>query len=142
MATPHSHSLVIRSGNDPKQDKKDPHEVTVSRSHGYSAVFQAMGIIHTARRFIETELLEKLISRNVFKFGRALTALELEKLKLKAKKEAADMNLNQVSLCFEAFEQRDGKWFEICDPVYSAPINNMSKLEADWTSHNNSIALI
>lgn len=126
MALPHSHSLVIRSGN---EDKKDPHEVIVSPSHGYSAVFQGMGIIHTARKFIEQELLNKLISRAEFKTGRALTMLESEKFKLKAKKEATDMNLNQVSLCFEAFERRNGEWIEICRPVYSTPINNMSKFD-------------
>lgn len=124
MASPHSHSLVIRSGN---EDKKDPHEVIVSSSHGYTAVFQGMGIIHTARKYIEQELLTKLISRAEFKLGRSLTMLELEKFKLKAKKESGDMNLNQVSLCFEAFERRDGEWVEICRPIYSAPINNMSK---------------
>lgn len=123
MASPHSHSLVIRNGN---EDKKDPHEVIVSASHGYAAVFQSMGIIHTARKFIEQELLGKLILRAEFKCGRTLTMLELEKFKLKAKKEATDMNLNQVSLCFEAFERRNGEWIEICGPVYSAPINNMS----------------
>lgn len=122
MATPHSHSLVIRTGN---EDKKDPHEVIVSPSHGYSAVFQGMGIIHTARKFIELELVGKLISRAEFKLGRTLTLLELEKFKLKAKKEATNMNLNQVSLCFEAFERRNGEWMEICPPIYSAPINNM-----------------
>lgn len=137
MATPHSHSLVIRSGNDPKQDKKDPHEVIVSPSHGYSAVFQAMGIIHTARKYIETELLRKLVLRTEFKLGRTLTMLEHERFKLKAKKDAADMNLNQVSLCFEAFERRNGEWIEMCRPIYSAPINNMSKFGPIQTSHNN-----
>lgn len=124
MPTPHSHSLVIRSGN---EDKKDPHEIIVSPAHGYTAVFQGMGIIHTARKYIEPELLSKLTSRAEFKLGRPLTALELEKFKLKAKKEAAEMNLNQVTLCFEAFERRNGEWFEICRPIFSVPINNMSK---------------
>lgn len=124
MASPHSHSLVIRSG---VEDKKDPHEIVVSPSNGYSAVFQGMGIIHTARKYIEHELLGKLVSRAEFKSNRSLTMLEMEKFKLKAKKEAGDMNLNQVSLCFEAFERRNGEWVELCRPVYSTPINNMSK---------------
>lgn len=121
---PHSHSLVIRTGN---EDKKDPHVQTVSPSHGYSAIFQGMGIIHTARRYIEEELLAKLVAEMEFRESRALTVLEMERLKLKAKKESTDMNLNQVSLCFEAFEKRNGSWIEICSPVYSLPINNMSK---------------
>lgn len=123
VSSPHSHSLVIRSGND---DRKDPHEVIVSPSNGYAAVFQGMGIIQTARRFIEEELLAKLISKSEFKVGRSLTVLEIESLKVKAKKESTDMNLNQVSLCFEAFERVDGKWEMICPPVYSTTINNIS----------------
>lgn len=92
--SPHSHSLVIRCGN---EDRKDPHEVTVSQMQGYTATFQGMGIIHTARKFIEDELFDKLVSQTEFEFGRELSALEKEKLRQKAKKEATDMNLNQVS---------------------------------------------
>lgn len=122
--SPHSHSLVIRTGN---EDKKDPHVQTVSHSHGYTAVFQGMGIIHTARRYIEEELLSKLVAQTEFREGRQLTLLETERLKLKAKKDSTDMNLNQVSLCFEAFEKRNGQWIEICKAVNSTPINNMSE---------------
>lgn len=122
--SPHSHSLVIRSGN---EDRKDPHEVMVSPSHGYTAVFQGMGIIHTARRYIEEELYGKLLAQLEFKAGRLATQLEEESLKKRAKKEAADMNLNQVSLCFEAFQRINSEWVQICAPVYSTPINNMSK---------------
>lgn len=133
MATPHSHTLVIRQGN---EDRKDPHEVVVSPANDYVAVFQGMGIIHTARKHIEQELLAKLIARAEFRWGRALTPLEMEKLKLKAKKESTDMNLNQVTLCFEAFERRNGEWIEICQPIYSTAINNMSKLSSNllWSS--------
>lgn len=123
IPSPHSHNLAIRCGN---EDRKDPHEVMVSPSQGYKAVFQGMGIIHTARRYIEEELLEKLISQLEFKLNRSLTLLEKEKLKMKANKEAAEMNLNQVSLCFEAFERVNSECVPLCPPVFSTPINNMS----------------
>lgn len=124
MPFPHSHSLVVRCGN---EDKKDPHEVMVSQLHGYKATFQGMGIIHTARRFIEDELYEKLVARAKFETGRELTKLEQDTLRSNAKKHSTDMNLNQVSLCFEAFERVNGKWMRLCEPTFSAPINNLSK---------------
>lgn len=124
MPLPHSHSLVIRCGND---DKKDPHEVMVSQFHGYKAVFQGMGIIHTARRFIEDELFDKLVARTEFEYGRELNQLEQDTLRAKAKKHSTDMNLNQVSLCFEAFERVNNKWVRLCEPIFSTAINNLSK---------------
>lgn len=123
-SSPHSHSLVIRNGN---VDKKDPHEKIVSPVNGYVASFQGMGIIHTARRFIQEELREKLIESFKFRNGRSPTQLEMEKFDARAKIEAADMNLNQVTLCFEAFRYQNGAWAQICAPVFSSPINNMSK---------------
>lgn len=113
---PHSHSLVVREGN---QDKKDPHELTVSQAQGYLAVFQSMGIIHTARKFIEAELFEKFRLRS--------DTVDKEIIKDWAKREASEMNLNQVCLCFEAFEKRGGEYIRISNPIYSKPINNMSK---------------
>lgn len=121
---PHSHSLVIRCGN---EDKKDPHEVMISPMNGYNATFQGMGIIHTARRFIEDELYEKLVAKAEFEAGRKLTKYEEDVWRSKAKKHSTDINLNQVSLCFEAYERSNGKWIPLCKPVFSTPINNLSK---------------
>lgn len=87
-----------------------------------------MGIIHTAKKYIIEELLEKLIERQTFLEGRSLTEFEKKKLEIIADSEAKTMNLNQVCLCFEAYQQIDGNHFQrICDPVLSSPINNMSK---------------
>lgn len=116
---PHSHSLVIRVGN---EDKKDPHDVSVSQAQGYLAVFQGMGIIHTARKFIEAELYAKFQARREFE---KTAPIEEEVLKNWAKREASEMNLNQVCLCFEAFEKRGNDWIRICEPIYSKSINNM-----------------
>lgn len=126
MPFPHSHSLVVRCGN---EDKKDPHEVMVSPMHGYKATFQGMGIIHTARRFIEDELFEKLLAKAEFESGGALTKEQHDILRSKAKKHSTDMNLNQVSLCFEAYERGSGKWTRLCEPIFSAAINNLSKFD-------------
>lgn len=39
------------------------------------------------------------------------------------------MNLNQVCLCYEAFQEIEGRFVSICEPVLSTPINNMSKFK-------------
>lgn len=128
-SSPHSHNLVIRCGND---DRKDPHEVKVNQMTGYTASFQGMGIIHTAKRYIANELFDKLVAQSEFECGRKLDAAETDALVSKANKEATDMNLNQVSLCFEAFKHMNGGWTRLCLPAFSNPINNMSKFVHDF----------
>ncbi|XP_037036644.1 nuclear factor NF-kappa-B p110 subunit isoform X3 [Bradysia coprophila] len=118
----HSHSLVVRKDND---DIKDPHDVEVSPSKGYTAVFVGMGIIHTAKRFIVEELHEKLVRRTTFEKGREITERENQQLLTRAENEAKNMNLNKVCLCFEAFYLIDDNWVSICEPALSNPINNM-----------------
>lgn len=95
----HSHSLVIRHGD---EDKNDPHDVHVSPGQ-YEAVyankkifflfesinqlfccilfrFRGMGIIQTAKKFMDSELLQKLTSRLEFEENRQITDLECEKV--------------------------------------------------------------
>lgn len=118
----HSHSLVVRREN---EDCKDPHDVMVSTALGYSAVFQGMGIIHTAKKFIVDELYEKLRDRQAFLQNRPSTELEEAKLRIQAENESKSMNLNQVCLCFEAYQLINDRYESICEPVLSNPINNM-----------------
>lgn len=115
--SPHSHSLIIRNGNG---------EALLNHMNDYTGIFQGMGIIHTARSYIENELFQKLVHRKEFELGRDLTQLESETLRTTARNEKEDMNLNQVTLCFEAFTYTDERWIKICEPVFSNPINNMS----------------
>ncbi|XP_075146750.1 nuclear factor NF-kappa-B family member relish [Haematobia irritans] len=120
--SPHSHQLVVRKDD---HDKCDPHEVKVSQATGYFAEFKNMGIIHTAKKFIIEELLKKKRSRKQFELGRReLTTKEEQELFKEAEKEAKDMNLNQVRLCFEAFHVENNEYTPIAEPVYSNPINN------------------
>lgn len=88
-----------------------------------------MGIIHTAKKFIVDELLEKLIEQKQFLQNRVCTELEKAKLKNQAESEAKSIvnHLNQVCLCFEAFQLVGNKYVSICESVLSTPINNMSK---------------
>lgn len=89
----HAHSLFI-------QNRKDPHGETVSSPSIESpctATFPGMRIISVKRPEVVTELLEKLISKAKFEFGRELTPLEMIQLQKKAEKEAETMNLNQAS---------------------------------------------
>ncbi|EDW15839.1 nuclear factor NF-kappa-B p110 subunit [Drosophila mojavensis] len=123
LDSPHSHQLVVRKD---ERDVCDPHDLRVSQERGYVAQFINMGIIHTAKKFIFDELLKKKKDRLVFKMGRReLSTKQVQELHQETEREAKDMNLNQVRLCFEAFKIEDNQtWTPIAAPVYSNPINN------------------
>ncbi|XP_061393787.1 nuclear factor NF-kappa-B p110 subunit [Musca vetustissima] len=122
--SPHSHQLVIREDD---HDICDPHELNVSPDKGFYVEFKNMGIIHTAKKFIVEELLKKKRKRLQFELGRDnLTTREQQELSIQTEREAKDMNLNQVRLCFEAFsvDSTNGRYTPIAAPVYSNTINN------------------
>lgn len=136
---PHSHHLVIKSG---ELDLIDPHDLDVGGAAGaaepsegvggdgkYVATFQGMGIIHTAKKFIAEELYKKLRKHRLCELNREPTEREEQQMQKEAAVMARTMNLNQVCLCFRAYrvEPGTGRWVPICEPVYSNPINNMSK---------------
>lgn len=52
---------------------------------------------------------------------------ERHRVREDAEKDAKDMNLNCVRICFEAFDYNQNMNFPICGPVYSRPIANQSK---------------
>lgn len=119
---PHSHKLVIKKG---ASEECDPHIVTIKRETGFQAVFQGMGIIHTAKKDIPDELSPKMIRMEEYEKQRSLTGFEMDKVRRDAAEEAKNMNLNQVCLCFQAFGFEQGEWRELCEPVYSQTINNI-----------------
>ncbi|XP_055902167.1 nuclear factor NF-kappa-B p110 subunit-like [Eupeodes corollae] len=121
----HSHLLVVHKEDN---DVSDPHDVRVSPESGYIVRFENMGIIHTAKKDVAKELLQKKIHKQKFDLQRdGMSTHEIKSLRDEADREAKLMNLNQVCLCFEAFECTDDtKQFKrICEPVYSNPINNL-----------------
>ncbi|CAO1332555.1 unnamed protein product [Diamesa tonsa] len=125
LRSPHSHKLVIRRGD---VEETDPHDFDISRSNDYTAVFQGMGIIHTAKRYIKNELFKKKKAEKEFEFFPVqLTQSEINELDREAERETKIMNLNQVCLCFQAYYRNDAgnRWEKICEPVYSNTINNM-----------------
>ncbi|XP_016932200.4 nuclear factor NF-kappa-B p110 subunit [Drosophila suzukii] len=123
LDSPHSHQLVVRKD---ERDVCDPHDLHVSKDRGYVAQFINMGIIHTAKKYIFEELCKKKQDRLVFQMNRReLSTKQLQELHQETEREAKDMNLNQVRLCFEAFKIEDnGAWVQLAPPVYSNAINN------------------
>lgn len=90
-----------------------------------------MGIIHTAKKYIADELLKKKVLEKQIELGRELTHRDNQQIKQQVEQEAKNMNLNQVCLCFQAFTvDSNSMWQKLCNPVYSNPINNMSKYSA------------
>ncbi|EDW96609.1 nuclear factor NF-kappa-B p110 subunit [Drosophila yakuba] len=123
LDSPHSHQLVVRKD---ERDVCDPHDLHVSKERGYVAQFINMGIIHTAKKYIFEELCKKKQDRLVFQMNRReLSTKQIQELHQETEREAKDMNLNQVRLCFEAFKIEDnGAWVPLAPPVYSNAINN------------------
>uniref|UniRef100_A0A2M4BAT5 Putative ipt domain of the transcription factor nfkappab n=1 Tax=Anopheles marajoara TaxID=58244 RepID=A0A2M4BAT5_9DIPT len=123
---PHSHHLVIKSG---EIDLIDPHDLDVGPGEPaqYVAAFQGMGIIHTAKKFIGEELYKKLRKHRQIELNREPTQREEELMLKEANAMARTMNLNQVCLCFQAYriELATGQWVPLCEPVYTNAINNM-----------------
>ncbi|XP_065086479.1 nuclear factor NF-kappa-B p105 subunit isoform X2 [Ochlerotatus camptorhynchus] len=120
----HSHNLVIKSG---EIDLNDPHDIDVNEDCNYVAMFQGMGIIHTAKKNIAEQLSKKMKKQKAVEVSRELTLREEQQLQKEAIEMAKTMNLNQVCLCFQAFQvdPNTGQWTRLCEPVYSNPINNM-----------------
>ncbi|CAD7092513.1 unnamed protein product [Hermetia illucens] len=120
---PHSHRLVVRNGD---VDLCDPHELTVSPEEGYRAVFQGMGIIHTAKKHIVDELKAKMKRDRIMETGGSLTPRDEMQIKANAERIAKNMNLNQVCLGFQAFAvNNDHTLTRLCKSIFSRPINNM-----------------
>lgn len=125
---PHSHSLVIRVG---REYIKDPHDVIVSQSLGYQAIFKGLRIRNTKVPKIKDELTEKFVTKYRFECGlrpdHELTPEQKGSLKTAAEDCVSKVNLNQVVLCFEAYTENNGRINYLCDPVFSTPINEKRK---------------
>lgn len=124
----HAHRLVKKHGSD---EIDDPHDVSVNGDLGYIANFHSMGIIHTARKYIVTELIRKMtilkqeeIARIEHQF-RSLTKKEELEVKALAEKESKCINLNVVCLRFDAYRIVNNIYYPVCPPVYSPAINNL-----------------
>lgn len=130
---PHSHSLIVQSNTnfDFEQDgikyKKDPHEVIVSQAVGHLAIFKGMKIVNRKVCEIKDELFGKFVAISEFNRGCKLTPDQKNEEIKRAEACAGKVNLNQVVLCFEAFEWKKDKWAPLCMPVFSKPINEKSK---------------
>ncbi|XP_018565825.1 nuclear factor NF-kappa-B p110 subunit isoform X2 [Anoplophora glabripennis] len=125
---PHAHRLIMKRG---KEEHDDPHDLIVGPEDGWRATFHGMGIIHTAKKNIVSELMRKkkqlkmeYIAR-MEQRPRELTTAEKLEIKGLAEAESKSINLNIVCLRFDAFVKRNDILFPICAPIYSSGINNL-----------------
>lgn len=86
-----------------------------------------MGIIHTTKTNIGDALFKKICSEIQRDENRPLEQREIDSIRNDAKKQAKEMNLNQVCLCFKAYIHNEMKnsWHQVGAPVYSKVIKNM-----------------
>ncbi|XP_050293239.1 nuclear factor NF-kappa-B p105 subunit isoform X2 [Anthonomus grandis grandis] len=125
---PHPHRLIMKRG---REEHDDPHDLQVGPEEGYVATFHSMGIIHTARKNIVSELVKKkslLKKEHIATIEgqiRELTAKELMEIKTLAEQESKSINLNIVCLRFDAYIETNGIKNQLCPPIYSTGINNL-----------------
>lgn len=101
-------------------------QLTITTRNVFS--FQNLGILFIGKKEVPEILFKRKLAdfQNRF-YGEMLTEKGKEKMHEQSEKEAKDMNLNSVKICFEAFMLRNDTLYPICNPVYSRPIANQSK---------------
>ena len=115
---PHVHKLMGR------HCAPDGSCTVMVNSDTSTATFQNLGILFIGKK----EVPDVLFRRKLSQASREQSNLKRrEALRAEAEKDAKEMNLNSVRLCFEAFRLSDEALFPICSPVYSKPIANQSK---------------
>lgn len=128
LRIPHAHRLVKREGN---IDQDDPHIIEVSQDNEFVAVFHGMGIIHTAKKYVKEELIQKMERELLEKYRRkninaTLSVRDKAQIKANADIYHKNINLNSVALCFQAFiKDANNIMSPLTDPIYSKPINNL-----------------
>ncbi|XP_075215489.1 uncharacterized protein LOC142321355 [Lycorma delicatula] len=124
----HVHRLVGKSN---EKEKDDPHDVFVGPNDGYVACFQNLVIIHTAKKHLIKELIEKkkrVIKANYPNSLRFDIPQDiLMKMEKEAKEETKRMDMNCAVLRFDALKFENNCYVPIpmCEPVYSDSIKNM-----------------
>ncbi|KAF7992333.1 hypothetical protein HCN44_001658 [Aphidius gifuensis] len=125
----HAHRLVTKEGN---SEDDEPYDIEVNENNNWTASFDGIGIIHTAKKNIKTELIKKM-QRNSLdklryqkkKIDVKLSQLEESNIKMNAEKIQKWIDLNSAALCFRAYKLDDNKILHpITDPVYSDAIKN------------------
>ncbi|XP_065156325.1 nuclear factor NF-kappa-B p110 subunit-like isoform X2 [Atheta coriaria] len=128
--SPHPHRLVMKNDS---EERVDPHDKRVDphTNPNMKVVFKSMGIIHTAKKHIQDELKIKKTNLKLEEIRRseaprALTTREESEIKQQILDEEKSINLNVVTLRFDAFrEDSTGVLHRLCEPLYSNPIFNL-----------------
>lgn len=125
---PHAHKLVRRIDS---ADVGEPHYIEVSPHNDFTAEFNGMGIIHTARKNVKDEIVRKLRDetleeRKRLNINATLSFRDETQIKADAEQYQKSINLNSVVLCFQGFIKDEHNIMRpITAPVYSNPINNL-----------------
>lgn len=102
-------------------------ERMVTSSTRATLISGSVAVLYLLYSFRITVLLTLFFSLH-FLFNRIYTEVEKDRMKGEAEREAKDLNLNCVRLCFEAFDFTHGvNNVPICPPVFSRSIANQSK---------------
>lgn len=125
----HAHRLVTKEGN---SEDDEPYDIEVNENNNWTASFNGIGIIHTAKKNIKTELIKKMQRERLDKLRSEKKKIDIKLPQLEESniKETAEellklIDLNSAAICFRAYKLDDNKILhQITDPIYSDPIKN------------------
>ncbi|XP_057669755.1 uncharacterized protein LOC130901999 isoform X4 [Diorhabda carinulata] len=140
---PHANELFMKIGQDLHYD---PHHIIVGPENGYRAVFSNLLITMTKTKDVVSSLVRKksqLKKEHIARtegFIRELNAKELEEIQELAETESKHINSHVICLRFDAFSEKNGILYPICEPLFSEPVfniymvRNISRLTEDNTT--------
>ncbi|XP_056649185.1 nuclear factor NF-kappa-B p110 subunit-like [Diorhabda sublineata] len=140
---PHANELFMKIGQDLHYD---PHHIFVGPENGYRAVFSNLLITMTKTKDVVSSLVRKksqLKKEHIARtegFIRELNAKELEEIQELAEIESKHINSHVICLRFDAFSEKNGILYPICEPLFSEPVfniymvRNISRLTEDNTT--------
>lgn len=100
-------------------------------SDGHSDRFQNLGILFVGKKEVPEILfrrkLDEIQALNPAFIGEhQLSEVDRQRIREESEREAKDLNLNSVKICFEALVYENDMTYPICSPVFSRPVANQS----------------
>ena len=95
--------------------------------------FQNLGILFVGKKEVPEILYRRKLEdiqtiHTSFIGEHQLSEVEKQRIREESEREAKDMNLNSVKICFEAFVYENDVSYSVCSPIFSRPVANQSML--------------
>ena len=97
-----------------------------------------MGILFVGKKEVPEILYRRKLEdiqaiHNSFIGDHQLSEVDKQRIREESEREAKDLNLNSVKICFEAFVYENDMSFGGCNPIFSRPVANHSMPQTNQT---------